>query len=395
MEVSKILVLIVAVAVVLAGAAAFFVLKNDGEKDREINLISGVNLEGSGMFIKSSVDIDTMIDTSDGVQYKPAGWGGKVFATPGTTSIQHILLKSVVEDKSKIGLKLLPYQVGTTLSSDTVYYIAPLASSADVLSSAIIDGGMSWQPQLERIISDDSGKFKLLALTNDMFPGHLCSVVAGNHSYTSAHQDETVRFVAAFVKATEWTANALANPGSDDYNKLIDIALEVIGWDDNERNRAEMERSFTVTYVFGENSSNPLSAIKRDIATYTDNLYAMGDILRSSLSDLGFDSTSAFVDKFVDDSYMKKALAANDSDLKTGKNANINVAVITGDIHQIAVHVAKALGYFSDYGLNVTFSYAVNGGVVAVALQNGDSNIGILGSPPIIINVINSELVKG
>jgi ABC-type nitrate/sulfonate/bicarbonate transport system substrate-binding protein len=399
---NKVLVVIVALVVVFAGAAAFLVLKDDNEKDREINLISGVNLEGSGMFIKSDVDIDTMIEiTPDGVQYKPEGWGGKVFATPGATSIQHILLKSVVEDADKIGLRFLPYQAGASLSSDAVYHIVGLASAADVLANTIIDGGMSWQPQLERIVSDDSGKFQPLVLTNDMFPGHLCSVVAGNHSYTSTHQDETVRFVAAFIKATEWTANALANPGSDDYNRLIDISLEVIGWDDTPNNRKMMEDSFTVTYVFGENTDNPLSGVKRDIASYTDSLYAMGDVLRTPLIDLGFDSTRAFVDKFVDDSFMKKALASDEDDLKAGKKADIRVAVISGDTHQIAVHVANSVleeggkSFFEQYGLNVSFSYATNGGGVAVALQNGDSNIGILGSPPIIISTVNSGLIKG
>jgi ABC-type nitrate/sulfonate/bicarbonate transport system substrate-binding protein len=137
-----------------------------------------------------------------------------------------------------------------------------------------------------------------------------------------------------------------------------------------------------------------LSTIKEDIGKYTDSLYDMKDVLRVSLGNLGFSSTDAFVDKFVKDFYMKKALTSNEGDLRSGGSADITVAVISGDIHQIAIHVADALGYFDDYGLNVTFLFVTSGGKVASSMQSGSVNFGILGSPPIIINVINSELVK-
>ncbi|MDR2846532.1 MAG: hypothetical protein LBV63_04540, partial [Candidatus Methanoplasma sp.] len=148
MDGTKKIVIIIAVIVVLAGVGAALTLTEKGVNDKEINLLSGVNLEGSGMFIKSDVDISTMltIDAEGKVTYYPAGWGGKIFGTPGATSIQHILLKTVVENE--LGLTFLPYSVGGALSPNTVYYIASISSAALALADKDIDGGMSWQPQL-------------------------------------------------------------------------------------------------------------------------------------------------------------------------------------------------------------------------------------------------------
>jgi ABC-type nitrate/sulfonate/bicarbonate transport system substrate-binding protein len=392
MDATKKIVIIIAVILVLAGIGAVLTLTEKSTNDKEINLISGVNLEGSGMYIKSDVDINTMLTINkDGtVTYYPSGWGGKIFGTPGATSIQHILLKSVVEDE--LGLAFLPYIKDASLNPSTVYYIASISNAALAIADNVIDGGMSWQPQLYKTISDPSHKYKELILTNDMFPGHLCSVIAGNHSYTSSHESETIRLLAAFVKATEWTSDALANPGSDDYNRLMKIGLQVAG---PSFTIEDMEESFkTVTYTFGDRSNDPLGNIKTDIGNYTDQLYSMNDVLRVPMKTLGFSSTDAFVDKFVKDYYMKKALTTSEDDFKAGKSANISISVISGDIHQIAIHVAKDLGYFDDYNLDVSFSFAVNGGGVAVSMMNGEANFGILGSPPIIINTINNELVK-
>ena len=70
------------------------------------------------------------------------------------------------------------------------------------------------------------------------------------------------------------------------------------------------------------------------------------------------------------------------------------MAVIAGDIHQIAVHVAKELGYYEEYNLTVNLSAATNGPGVAVAVQNGTAQFGVLGAPPATSTAINSKLIQ-
>ena len=71
----------------------------------------------------------------------------------------------------------------------------------------------------------------------------------------------------------------------------------------------------------------------------------------------------------------------------------VDVAVINGDIHQIAIHVAIEKGYFEQEGIKVNIRGADNGGGVAVALINGDSDMGFLGAPPATINMVNQGYI--
>ena len=71
----------------------------------------------------------------------------------------------------------------------------------------------------------------------------------------------------------------------------------------------------------------------------------------------------------------------------------LDVAVITGDIHQIAVHVAESKGYFDEYGIKIEFAQAANGGGIVTSLLNGDCQIGFLGAPPATINMVNNGFI--
>ncbi|MDR1955052.1 MAG: ABC transporter substrate-binding protein [Candidatus Methanoplasma sp.] len=385
----KVIAVVVIVVVVAAGLGVFFLHQNM-DKDKEINVISGVNTEGSGIFIKKSIDINTMFDFSTSVPTpKSAGWQGKVFSTPGTSSIQHIQILTIVEE---MGMSFTLY-TGSTSAPNTVYFITNIANAVAALGQRdIIDGGILWQPQYQKVILDPG--FKKLALTNDLFPGHACCVVAGYHGYTASHENETVKFLAAIIKATDWVNEALKTGSGEDYDLLITVALRVAG---NNFDEAEIKDALeTVTYYNGEKSSTPLIEIKGQMAVLAKNLERLG-VTANTLEDLGFSSGTQFVNKFADERFIVKAHQLIDGSGGTsggGKLTNLRVAVIGGDIHQIAVHIAKELGYFKEYGLNVTFSTQLNGAGVATAIQNGDSSFGLLGAPPLTITVINGELVK-
>lgn len=384
---NKIIAAIVVVVLVVAGVGVYFMMQ---ENDRELNIISGVNTEGSGIFIDSSVKIESMIDMSSGEPvYLRDGWEGKVFSTPGLATIQHVQLLEIVEG---MGLTFTAFKPGVS-EPDTVYYFTNMSNAGMIIPNEDIDGGILWQPQYQKIVDTDGGRFKPLALMNDLYPGHICCVMAGAHSYTSTHESETVRFLAAYIKATDWVNNALANQSSDEYKLLIEVAKNSAGTNFTEN---EIKTALdTVTYFYGENSSTPLAGVKDSVKELAENLVDL-KLATKTFQDLGFKDSTEFINKYVEDKFMIEALdiVYNGAEPEYEGTSDITVAVIGGDVHQIAVHMAKELGYYEELGLNVKFSTATNGSGVATAIQNGNASIGLLGAPPLTTTVINGELVK-
>ncbi|MCL1811766.1 MAG: ABC transporter substrate-binding protein [Methanomassiliicoccaceae archaeon] len=384
---SKIIAAIIIIVLVVAGVGVgLFFLNQD--KDKEINILAGVNTDGSGIYIDKSIDVNTMFDTD----WNPikAGWEGKVFGTPGISTIQHVQLLTIVEG---MGMSFAAYTIGGNNSApNTVYFVSSIPNAAAAFGTDFIDGGSLWQPQYEKIVDDATSRFKPLALTNDLFPGHACCVIAGFHGYTSCNENETVRFLAAYVMAVDWVNNALSAGSGEDYNRLVSVAKNVAGVNFTEDEVKEAME--TVIYTYGGSGSAPLAYLTDQIPDLAESLVELGATTKT-LGDLGFNNGVEFADKFINDSFLVKALELIASgETYSGSKADLRVAVIAGDIHQIAIHMAKELGFFDDFGLNVSFSNATNGPGVATAIQNGDASFGLLGAPPITITVINGELVK-
>jgi ABC-type nitrate/sulfonate/bicarbonate transport system substrate-binding protein len=387
---SKIIAVAIVAILVVAGVGAYFLLQGGQEKDKEINVLAQVNTDGSGIYIDEKIKVSDLItfDAYGIPTYHPEGWGGLVFGTPGIATIQHVQLLQISES---MGLKFSAYTLGAEKKKDTVYFVTGISNAVLALGSDIIDGGTLWQPQYQKIVEDK--RFKPLALTNDLFPGHACCIIAGSHAYTSTHADETERFLAAYVKAVWWVQDALDAGSGEDYDQLIELAQATAGA--NFTKSEVIEALYTVVYTFGAHSvDNPLAHLKSQIASLADDMVEL-NVVNRTLKDLGFKNGAEFADKFIDGRYLSEAFKiVGDGGKYEGKLTDIKVAVISGDIHQIAVHVAIAKGYFNDFGLNVTLSPAVNGPGVATAIQNGEASFGLLGAPPITITVINGELVK-
>jgi ABC-type nitrate/sulfonate/bicarbonate transport system substrate-binding protein len=387
--IAGIVVAIVAIAAV--GAGLFFFLQ---ENDREINVLAAVNIEGSGIYIDKNIDVNTMFDFSTDVPTPIAsGWAGKVFGTPGMATIQHVQILSLV---SEMGLKQEHYRPESynPNSTDTVYVSPNIPNAVTALGTDYISGGILWQPQYQKIIEDKSQKrdFKALALTNDLFPGHSCCIIAGNHSFTSKNPDVTVRFLTAYVRAVDWVNNALSDPvmTNSNYAKLVNSAKRVTGQAFTDQEVIEALK--TVTYTHG----GDLSELTSNIAKLSDDLMRLGQTSGVTMKDLGFNNGTEFANKFVDNSYLLSAQSFASSGEKpagSDRTVDLKVAVISGDIHQIALHMAIELGYFQEYGLNVTPSSATNGPGIATSIQNGDSSFGLLGAPPMTITVISGKLV--
>ena len=128
-------------------------------------IISRVNSEGSGIYIdKKCVDADSIASgklTRNGVRFfsdtytvssvNAAAWGGLVFATPGMQSIQHIQLNKLASD---MGMEFVAYNENTSLDSGKLYFIAGLSDSVKVFNNTHINGGIIWEPQYQRIITE-------------------------------------------------------------------------------------------------------------------------------------------------------------------------------------------------------------------------------------------------
>ncbi len=378
---------------------------NNTEEDNQLRLIGRVNTEGSGIYLKSTesastyIEFDTVnnvpiLDSEGNIQYHASAWGGKIFGTPGTTSIQHMQLQTIVQNS--LSLKFKPYSAEGTLDSDTVYYLPSITNKAAFESSvgsiSGLVGGIIWEPQYSSLI--ESGCNKMM-LTADFEPGHTCCVIGASHKYISNHSDQTVRFLAAYIKTVEDINAALADHTSDDYATLVNVAKNQTGITDTDVIEAALD---IVTYTYADDSytsgSAPLTDLQTTIENLADTYYSLGGVLKVSMENLGFSSTHKFAQTFVDDGYLYQAINFGEPSSAGYSKTAISIAYISGDIHtSLALGYGTEKGYFEDYGIVIEMSPAANGAGVATSLQNGEANFGFMGAPPITITSINSKLV--
>ena len=383
----KIIAVIAAVVIVIAAVGAYFVINKDKGDDSgsQISAIARVNTDGSGIYLKAEYNPnDFYAETDSGIELKASAWGGKVWGTPGTSSIQHVQLMQMAEE---MGLKWTKYNGGAK-SSDTMYYVDSVSNydAAVNKSSELLDGGILWEPQYTMIASNPL--YQKFLLTNDLFPGHTCCVIAGDTSFMEGNKEATVAFLTAYKKAVDYTNAALADKSSAEYQKLLEICIKYTTGLTEEQIKAALDN---INYKFSDdNKTGSLDQLTKDIADLEVSLADVGQI-KVPLSNLGFQNSTQFAEMLVNDSYLTDAV---DGKAQKVDNVTINVAAITGDVHQIGIRVAQELGYFSEYGLNVNVKSLTNGGAVALDILSGNSDFALLGAPPLTSNVVNGEYIK-
>ena len=388
------LVLIV-ILIELIAAGAIYGLENhdtaeaSADIQKELSLISRVNTDGSGIYIASEYDPDDFLTVSETgkVTYNKEYWRGKVFGTPGASSIQHVQLMDIVENE--LGLSFVKYKEGSEPSDDAVYFVDNINNYTSAVNAKFLDGGILWEPQYHYILTSDM--YKGLVTTNELFPGHTCCVIAGYQDYLDKHTDEAVRFLAAYIKAVDYINAAKADPSSEAYAKLVEISMEKIHIEDEDKDKIVKEALEGVVYKYSDKAGSPdLDALKADISSLTESLTDLGSI-KVTMAKLGFRSYSEFADAFIDNKYLSQAL---DYGSWTGKEKSaIKVTAIEGDIHQIALHLAESLGFFDDYGLEIEVRSLGNGGEVAQDLLSGQSDLAFMGAPPITSATVNGEKI--
>jgi len=407
---TKIVAVALVAILVVAGVAVFFLMggKGGSTDDKGLSIVGRVNSEGSGILLDPGQNAEdyitvtdepmlgsyTIYNKSEGKYYNlhANGWGGKIFATPGTATIQHIQLMSLA---AGMGLKFAMYTEGSTPKTDTLYYIPSIASFADFVNKRAeitgLVGFIIWEAQYSVGIVED---YKGLVKTNNLFEDHTCCIIGASNKYLKNNEDAFVTFLSVYANAVDKINGALANKASTEYNDLVNIAMNRVTMPDSmteaEKREAIESALDNVTYVYADDYSGSLDDLKGDIASLAQNLYDVGAIEKTA-KDMGFKDYEAMADKFVDDKYITEALQIDAG--KLSAKATVNVAAIKGDIHQIALWYAKDTGMFDAMNLNVVISQQVNGPGVYTQLANGESNIGFLGAPPMTIRSVNGEQI--
>ncbi len=388
---------VVAVLVVGGGIGTYFLLKDNGYEASydaaSFNMVSRVNSEGSGLYIKNSIVTEVggnIVNKSNNTPFfgdgfslsedNKAAWDKLILADPGGSSIQHTQLAMIAD---KVGLDFKAYKAGDATVSGNLYYITNISNAAIVESRASeFDGGIIWEPQFQKIIQEQTSTFTTLALTNDVFTGHTCCIVAANHDWANSNHDTVVKFLAGYTKAVDYINACKANPAGEDYAKLVTFAQSITTGLTESEVRAALS---TVTYLAADDDKGSLGDLVTDVKNLSSDLDDLGLVTSDK-----FKSPENFAKAIVDDSYLKDAMAGKAS--KEG-TATVKVAVIAGDIHQLAIHVAVDKGYFKEYGLTVDISTGSNGNEVADLLISRDVDMGFLGAPPATLKTINGNYI--
>ena len=385
----KKIIAVAIVAIVIIAAAGVFIVMNDNddvESGRDVAAIARVNTDGSGIYLKAGLNPNDFynVDGSGKITLIPEAWGGKVFGTPGTSTIQHVQLQTLVEE---MGLKFEKYVSGDK-KSDTVYYSDSINNATAAIEKAgdLLDGGILWEPQYSLIAANE--KYQTFLTTNELFPGHTCCLIAGSEKFMTENPEATVAFLAAYVEAVKFINVALADTSSAEYKQLVDICVKYTSGLTEDVIKDALS---LVIYKFSDdNKTGSLDDLKKDLASLESSLEDLGTI-QKKISDLGFKDSTEFANAFVDDSYLSKAVSGDVKPLESKQK--IVVSAISGDIHQIGVRVAQDLGLFEKYNLDVTVNGVGNGPAVAKDLLGNQADFGFIGAPPLTANVVNGDAI--
>jgi NitT/TauT family transport system substrate-binding protein len=233
-------------------------------------VVAQVNALGSALVVREGIDTVQDLD------------GAKI-ATPGGATIQHFMLLTYLEDNG-----LDPSDVEITSESVTLMRAS--------LESGAIDGFIAWQPFPADAVVNGAGH--VLANSSDIWPGHICCVVATMQSFAKDHPDAVTGFLRAHVAATKWMQQAMADNTSEEYSLLVNISVDFTGRPDEVviQALATMEYNYVLDQTF-------LDAFE----AYVDKLISQGTLLSDKMDKAGYADAQELTDTYVDDTFIKEA----------------------------------------------------------------------------------------
>lgn len=381
-----------AVAIILL--ASGIVLSKDSQDQESVSIISRVNNEGSGIFVRADTGKTFVtVDGEGNVTYHPEDWKGTVFMTPGASSIQHMILMDIV--KEKMGLNFV--QNGVSAGHDTVYWmeVVPgrMATTLENDEKLNITGGIAWEPHFA--ISLASGNCKMVMDTSQYWSGHPCCVISGNNTYLDSNRETVVRFMAAYIKSVQYMTDTFYGPDSEERTELINMVIDVGTPFEPKMTAATASAAFeNIQYVY------ELGNLNEQLADVIETFESLGVVKRDARTEAGYAEPIDFANHLIRNEFIDGAFSdAEHTVLKTPKelgvvgtgSVRIRVAYLAADIHQMPLHVGIEKGFFREYGVEAElFGPFSAGGDLMTALLSGEANIGFAGSPPVVSTSINN-----
>lgn len=148
------------------------------EKGVPVKVVSGAQIEGSGLVVGKNSDINSIADLK-----------GKSVATPGEASIQYMLLEYALNQSG--------------ISTDDVDISAmKVAPMNDALNSGKIDAMLTYEPYVTTAVENDAGR--ILESSSEILPDHPCCVVVASDDYINNNPDELKTILEIHENATEY-----------------------------------------------------------------------------------------------------------------------------------------------------------------------------------------------
>lgn len=276
---------------------------------------------------------------------------------------------------------------------EKVVYWTPIAPNLqkEALIAGQIDGAITWEPFASDALL--SGHATIFKWSDEIWEDHPCCVVAVHNSFLEDNRDLTLRALKAHIVATEWIINTVADPGSENYTKLLQMGAEF-----SQRSTAVVNGSVS-NIVF---SYNITESFEEWMKVITQKYIDLNLIQESVLGTRGYANVDDFVAKYFDTSLLEEAKEIQPSSTILNPDDPVRLGYLVGDLHQFSRVVAnndtlwgEGKDLFEVYGVATVISeggpYA-NGGAVMNAFAAGYVDIGYLGSPPAILNHLNGGI---
>ena len=378
----KLWAIVLALIVVLTSTGVY--MSSNAAEDDKVVIASRTNEEGSGLFAKQD-DLVQRDSTgkllwdydADTPLYNKDKWIGLIFMHPGTSTIQYMMLKDIVEND--LGFEFV--EPGAAHGEKYVYQVAIAPAQMKTVfrdsNPFAVDGGIVWESYYSDIFEDHALNAKCVFLTGERSPDHTCCVVVANRTFTNNNSEYLIRFLAAYAETVRLMNAAITDPTSDGYATLLQAAHEYTGVSED-----VLRAAFTrVEYTYN------MDGLVKDVAELVDGFSAMDGVLQYTVQELGFRDSADFGDWLVDDYYLGRSEHFKPEDATT--DITLKVTVLTGDLHGISLQFGLKLGIFEKYRINIEQSSVTNGPAAMDLLLSGTVNIGILGAPPTVIKSIN------
>lgn len=338
-------------------------------------VLSRVNTEGSGIF----GDDAGMVTIENGVAvFHSEKWDTKVIATPGQSSIQHVMMTDIVKS---MGLKPLMYDASQPRVHGNVYLKASgVGMMKEDYEKGITNGGIAWQPVYSNIVDHSSKRAYPLCASGqiDGYKDHACCMIAGNSSFIKNNPDLTIRFLAGYIKSVDFINKAKSDTGSEDYKELVKIADNLLAHQYPEDVIKESLTSVNYKYE--------LTNFVEEYSGLMKSFIESGIVPKDAEKRIG-KTADEFAKEHINGGYLE---SAKKIEKKEYQMTTVRVASLGADIHQIALQVGLEKGFFEEYGIKIEkLVPASAGGDVVKSLLSGDADIGFAGAPPIVMVTVN------